>query len=420
MKRSRRWLTPLTVAALVAAVAIGAWQMSARRAAAPAGPAPTVAVKAAPVLEFMPGDIVTAQTADLVRGLEVSGTVRAVNTAFVKARVAGEITAITVREGDAVRAGQAVVQQDAGDFDLRLRQADQQAAAARAQLEIAERALTNNKALVAQGFISPTALDTSVSNERAAQATLQAALAAVDLARRARADATLTAPIAGLVAQRLAQPGERVSVDARILEIVDLSRLELEASLTPEDVATVRVGSRARLRVDGIDAPIGARVARINPSAQAGSRAVSVYLALDTSPSLRQGLFARGRIELDVRKVLALPASAVRADRALPYVLALEGDKVVARNVRPGLRGEANGSADGRSAGAPPRPAAGEALVEIAEGLTPGAQVLSGRLGAVADGSAWRMSAPPKAGGGTLTAPASRPAADGTAAAASR
>jgi RND family efflux transporter MFP subunit len=371
--------------ALIGAVALGllalalAWAVgraiTTRRAAQVA---PTQQGAAAPVLEFAASDIVTASVRELRRELAVSGTVRAVNSAFVKARVAAEITRVAVREGDTVKAGQVLVQQDSTEFDWRLRQAEQQAASARSQLEIAQRTLANNKALVAQGFISPTALDTAINTEVGAQATLQAALAAVELARKARGDATLLAPIGGIVAQRLVQPGERAGIDARLLEIVDLRQLELEAALTPEDVAQLRVGQTARLHVDGIADEITARVARINPSAQAGSRSVMVYLAIQAHAALRHGLFARGSVQLEQRSVLALPAVALRGEAARPYVLALVGNTVQAREVRLGLRGTHGGVE----------------WVEITQGLQDGTRVLGGSVGAVREGSAWRVAAP--------------------------
>jgi RND family efflux transporter MFP subunit len=320
------------------------------------------------------------QQAELSRTLEVSGSLVAVNSAFVKARVAAEVKSVAVREGDAVRVGQLLAQLDPVEFDMRLRQAEQQAQAARAQLEIAQRALQNSRSLVTQGFISATALENAVSTEAGAQATLQAALAAVDLARKARADATVNAPIAGFVSQRLVQPGERVPVDAKLLEIVDLSRLELQASVPPESAGLLRVGATAKLKVDGIDDDVPARVVRINPSAQPGSRSVIAYLELQSNPALRQGLFARGIIELERRQALLLPLSAVRNDQAQPYALLLAGTQVAQRTLSLGQRGQAGGVE----------------AVEVLQGLAAGDRVLAGSLGAMRDGTSVRLSdAPP-------------------------
>lgn len=368
---TRGWLKPLLIvlALLLLAGALGrAVVMRRQEAARAAAPA------AEPVLDLAAFDLAAVRRVELGRALEVSGGIKAVDSAFVKARVAAEVRSIAVREGDAVRAGQVVVEMDPTEADLRLRQAEQTAEANRAQLDIARRALENNRALVAQGFISSTALQTSVANEAAARANLEASLAAVALARKARADVRLTAPISGQVAQRLAQPGERVPLDARILEIVDLSRLELEAAVAPEDAPALRVGQPAVLVVDGLSAPVPARVARINPSAQAGSRAVLAYLALEPRPGLRQGLFARGRVELERHSVIAAPASVVRNDQAQPYVLQIEDGRVRQRPVRPGLRGVVEG-------------------VEMVElpGLPEGAQLLAGSAGNVRDGTRVRL-----------------------------
>jgi hypothetical protein len=195
------------------------------------------------------------------------------------------------------------------------------------------------------------------------------------------------------VAQRLAQPGERVGLDARILEIVSLARLEVEAAVPAEDVAALKPGRPVRFAVDGLDGTFTGKVARLNPSAQAGSRAVSVYLSIDAHPQLRQGLFARGMVTLEQRRGLWLPASAVRMDRALPYVLALEGGKVSARNVRTGLRSRAEGPA------AQPGQEQGSDRLEILEGLAEGAQVLAGTVSTVAEGKAWKPATAQKSSG---------------------
>ena len=360
-------------------------------AATPAAKAPKLP-KPPLTLEIPADEILMARQLPLARNVEFSGSVRASQSAWVKARVAAELTRLTVREGDAVRAGQVIAEQDATEFEWRIRQADQQAQATRAQWEIAQRTLVNNKALVAQGFISPTALESSASSEAAAQASLQAALAALEIARKSRADTALSAPLSGTIAQRVAQPGERLGVDARIVEIVDLSRLEIEAALAPQEVASIRVGQTALVQADGLDRAIGARVVRISPSAQAGSRTVSVYLALEPHPALRHGLFARGQIQLDQRTALALPVSAVRKDRAQPYVLLLDGSTVRERNVQLGQRGAAGAAvaADGA------RDAADAEWQEIRSGLSEGALVLAGSLGGVADGAAWKPAVPRK------------------------
>ena len=365
MKRRTKWLIAIVlivVLGLAVLRTLHARKLARLSAAAPAASA---------ALELARSDVVTARTLDLTRTLNLSGGLKAVNTAVVKAKVAAELKTLTVREGDSVKAGQVIGQIDTTEADLRVQQAAQTAESSRAQLGIAQRALENNRALVAQGFISATGLETSVSNHAAAQASYEAAVAAVGLARKSVADARLVAPISGLISQRLVQPGERVPIDGRIVEIVDLSRIELEAAVAPEDVADVQVGQVARLRVDGFSEPVEATVARINPSTQAGTRSVMVYVALKPQPGLRQGLFAKGAVELQRKPALAVPLSTVRVDQPRPYVFTVENGRIVQRLVTLGVRGDA--VIDGQR----------EAAVEVTDGLADGAVVLRGTVGAV-------------------------------------
>lgn len=371
MKRWLKWLVPMLALLLLGSLVARA--LVARKAAQVP---PATATHAGLALELAAMDVVVVRRRELTRTLEVSGGLKAVNSALVKAKVAAEVKTLTVREGDSVRVGQIVGQLDTTEFDWKVRQAEQTAASASAQLDMAKRTLDNNRALVAQGFISSTGLEASASNEAMAQANLQAALAAVELARKARADAVLVAPIGGMVSQRLVQPGERVAVDTRLLEIVDLSKLEMEAAIASEDIAALAPGKLATLRVDGIATPVAARVARINPSALPGSRSFMAYLAMDGQPGLRQGLFAKGSIELARKSALVLPVTAVRTDQAQPYVLQVVGDKAQSKTVQLGLRGEIEG----------------QPWVEIAAGLDDGAQVLAASAGLVRDGTPVRLS----------------------------
>lgn len=269
-------------------------------------------------------DLVTAAPLALQRSLPVSGSLTAQRSAVVKAKVAAELLRLTVREGDPVSAGMVIGQLDPQEFESRLRQAQQQAAAAKAQWQIAQQNLDNSQALVKQGFISRNALDTAQSNASSTRANYEAARSAVELASKAVKDSVVRSPIAGLVSQRFVQVGERVGVDAPIIEVVDLGSLELQAPLSPADVLQVRVGTPATLRVEGVPKPLDAKVARINPSASANTRAVMVYLALDTSQPLRQGLFVQGHILLGTKEALAVPASAIVRDAGADHVLRVQ------------------------------------------------------------------------------------------------
>ena len=369
-----RWLkTALVLLALIAVVALGWRGYAARQAARQAQSAP---VKD-PVIELSAIDLATAHVVELTSGLPISGALKAVNSAIVKARVPGELQGLTVREGDRVEAGQVIARVESTEYADRVRQAQQQADAAKAQVEIAQRQVDNNAALVRQGFISKTAADNSLASLNTAQANHRAAQAGIDVLRKSLADTVLRAPISGQVSQRLAQPGERVAPEARIVEIVDLSRLELEASISPADSVAVRVGQQALLRIEGVAQPVAATVARINPSAQAGSRSVLIYLTVAAQPGLRQGLFAQGQLATETQRALAVPLNAVRTDKPLPYVQVVEGDRIAHRTVQTGVRGQVDGE-----------------LWVAVQGVADGARLLRGAAGVVREGTQVKLAAP--------------------------
>ena len=344
-KSALKWAIALLVLALLAA---GVTRIVLQRKAQQAAQNSALAAKEALPIELAATDVTQAKLLEVNQGLPISGSLKAVNSAVVKARVAGELQGLTVREGDFVKAGQVIARIDAAEYLSRTRQAREQAESAKAQVDVAQRQYDNNKALVDQGFISKTALDTSLANLNAAVATFKAAQAATDVATKSVADTVLKAPISGQVSQRLAQPGERVGVDTRIVELLDLSRLELEATLSAAESTQIQVGQTAELQIEGSPKMVAAKVVRINPSAQAGSRSVLAYLSIDNTGQgampLRQGLFAQGTLGTARAALLAVPLSSVRTDRPVPYVQIIDNGKVAYRSVELGARGTADGA----------------------------------------------------------------------------
>jgi len=368
MKRWIKWGVAALVVALLATGVLRA--VSARKAQQQELAAQTTQS----TVELAPTDVVQVKMRELSQGLPISGALKAVNSAVVKARVPGELQGLTVREGDRVQAGQVLARVDPTEYQARLKQAQEQADAAKAQIEIAQRQFDNNNALVNQGFISKTALDTSSSTLLGAQATYKAALAAMDVAKKSLDDTVLRSPISGLVSQRLAQPGERVAIDARIVEVLDLSSIELEATLSANESVSVKVGQRASLQIEGASQAVNARVVRISPSTQAGSRSVLAYLRIDNPAGLRQGLFAQGTLGTGRSSGLAVPLTTVRTDKPSPYVQIVENDQVVHRPVELGAQGEADG----------------EPMVMV-KGLAENTNVISGMVGPLRAGTAVRF-----------------------------
>jgi uncharacterized low-complexity protein len=130
-----------------------------------------------------------------------------------------------------------------------------------------------------------------------------------------------------VVSQRLAQPGERVALDARVIEIVDLGRLELEAMLSAADSLELQVGQGGRCcRWKAIRGRCGEGGAHQSQCASGQPQRAGLPGAGRYS-GLRQGLFAQGTVATGSASALAVPLPAVRTDKPSPYVQVVENGK---------------------------------------------------------------------------------------------
>jgi RND family efflux transporter MFP subunit len=299
-----------------------------------------------PVIEFAASDLVQPQTRELRLSISITGTLQPRNWTTVKAKVAGELKTMLVREGETVRPGQVLARIDTQDAQARMDEKIADLEAGRAQLALAQKNRANNLALLQQKFISQNAFDSVQSNYQVSEAKLKALEAQVALAKKALADTVVNAPQAGIVSQRHAQPGEKLPVDGKILTLVDLAEMEVEAAVPAGDIPSIRVGQEVAFRVEGFgEREFRGHIDRINPATQSGSRSILVYALLPNQDgALKGGMFANGSVTLSrIESALVLPLSAVREEAGKTYVLRIANDRLEPRAVKLGLRNEDEG-----------------------------------------------------------------------------
>jgi HlyD family secretion protein len=176
----------------------------------------------------------------------------------------------------------------------------------------------------------------------AAQATLaqnQAQIAAVQQQIR---DASLVAPIDGIISERSTEPGSLAGPSSPVLTIVALDSVYFEAQVPETDVQSVRQGLPVSVRTDAYpNRTFAGRVARILPTANSTSRSVTVRVAIPNNTGLlRPGLFARGEVVAEERQGVVISKDAlVSAGTEGGFaVFVAEGNKAVRRPVQVGIQ----------------------------------------------------------------------------------
>ena len=372
--RKARWRKP-AIGVLVLALAGGAGWAYLQTSKAAAGAAPAGADKGPPkveVYELAKADLAAIEARILSVNLPLSGSLTPLTQATVKSKVSGVVLETTVQEGMNVTAGQVIARLDPADQKARVAQAQAALDEASARLSLARKNNANSLALLKQNYISQNSVDTTQNSVELAQANVNAMQAQLDMARIALADTVIHAPLAGAVSKRHVQAGEKVAPDMPVFTIVNLAELTLEANVPAAEIPRIKAGQEVRFKVDGFQnrAFVGT-VARINPTTEAGSRSMLVYISVNNADgALRGGMFAKGTIttEKSARMPL-LPLAALRKENGQDVVYTVEAGKVVARPVKLGLRNEDEG------------------MAEVTAGLAPGASVIVAKLDGVKPGN---------------------------------
>lgn len=297
-------------------------------------------------LELIAAELHTIKPRGLVDTVRFTGTTQPIDQTIVKARVAGRLAEVLVREGDKVTKGQVLARFEATELQAKVNERQSAVDAARADARWTTRDRADKEQLASRNIVSQSAADQARSAAESRTSMVAVAEAQLEVARKNLADAEVTAPFDGVVGERIANQGESLPIDGKILALLDTSHVEIAAQMPAADVVRLRVGLAAIATLEGFgDKPFNGRITRISPTAQAGSRSIPVYVEiLDRDEGLRGGLFGMGRVTIaETASAIAVPAAALRKDEAGSFILAVV-DGGLARKpveiVRSWLRGE--------------------------------------------------------------------------------
>ncbi|HNQ03659.1 MAG TPA: efflux RND transporter periplasmic adaptor subunit [Thiobacillaceae bacterium] len=280
--------------------------------------------------------VAMADVRDMPVILDLVGRAEAYESVHLKARVDGQVATVAFQEGQAVAAGQELLRLDEADFSARLRQAEANLARDQANLSKARADVGRYTTLQAQGFVSSEKVDEVAAVLAAAEATVKADQAAVELARLQRSYTVIRAPFAGLVGARLVHPGTTVKMNETELAVVNRVQPLYVSFAVPEKYLP-RLRSRLGTGTLGVSV-------RIPGETGTGLRAEPQFLdhAVDTASGtvrmkallanpdghLTPGQFLDVRLVLDtLRGVVTVPAEAVQQGPEGNFVYVVEADQ---------------------------------------------------------------------------------------------
>lgn len=263
-----------------------------------------------------------ASLQNLPRTVTASGTVSAWEEVPVGAETGGlTATGVFVDEGTYVRQGQPLVQMNDALLRAQLRQQQAAVQSAEANASRDQAALGRAQELKERGFLSQASLDTALANQRASAANVAAAQASLSETRTRLSQASIKAPVSGLVISRSVTRGQIISPGTELFRIVRDGRLELDAQVPETELALVRSGQSAVISSDQIGETTG-RVRIVTPEVNVENRLGTARIAL-AGAGFRPGMFARARIQVGDQAAVTVPTASVlyRENRAGVFVL---------------------------------------------------------------------------------------------------
>lgn len=285
---------------------------------------------------------------EIAETVDAPGTVTASLSADLAAKALGTITAIHVREGDRVRAGQALVEIEVreleaqaararaglSEVDSAIGGAEAGVAAAMAQRDFSRATWERYRELLSRSSVSKQEFEEVETRYRAAEANLTGAQRALEQTRARRQQATaelsaagaiasfatIRAPFDGIVTKKHLDVGAQAAPGMLLIRVDTDSRFRLDATIDEGLAGRLSPGAQIRVAIDALGVELEGTVEQVVPAIDAATRSAIVKIAIPGAPGLRTGMYGRARIPTGTRTAILVPRSAVRRDGQLEQV----------------------------------------------------------------------------------------------------
>ncbi len=266
--------------------------------------------------------------------LTATGIARPFAQATLSTKLMGSVTSVTVREGERVARGQVLLRIDARDIDAKREQARAAIASAEAVQREAALQTARWRALYADSAAPRAQLDASEAALARANAALETAHAVREELTALGDYAVLRAPFAGIVTQRVVDPGAFASPGMPLIAIQDDARLRVTVAVPPSDAIKVRRGMTLDAKIEKLDAK--AVVEGVFPATQAGELYSISALVHNEGGHLASGGAAVLAIPAGARTAVLVPHAAIRHEGDLTGVVVTRGGVAAVRWIRVG------------------------------------------------------------------------------------
>ena len=320
------WLLPVLAAVLIIGVLLGKYWDGSDKAATDESPASSrtssdgaTASATSTEQAVLSVETVSPSQDDIGNTLSADGTIDAKDTANVSAKVNGvAIESIVVEEGDRVKAGQVLAIFDTDAMEQQVLQAEADVAEAEATLANASADAARVLPLLDIDAISKQEADRYRTAKLQAQAALQASKARLSTQRLSVDNATVVAPVSGVISEKMAEVG-MVAGGEPLFTIIKGGILEWRADIDPKLVGEVSVGTPVRVSLPDGDTVMG-KVSRIAPTAD-NNRQITIYASLAANAKVRAGMYQTGEFLLGSASTQTVPNSAIVSNDGYDYVM---------------------------------------------------------------------------------------------------